>query len=107
MTIGAMKSPTDRQRGQTHATLQTGPSPRPSRRRAVCVKRFGQHSPRHRPRGGSMVPPAAKAKLAVGREQEPGRRERGSARGQMFAKFITDDLDRSAKLLKAANFQPE
>ena len=54
-----------------------------------------------------MVPPAAKAKLAVGREQEPGRRERGSAGGQMFAKFIADDLDRSAKLLKAANFQPE
>jgi tripartite-type tricarboxylate transporter receptor subunit TctC len=26
---------------------------------------------------------------------------------QAFAKFIADDLDRSAKLLKAANFQPE
>ena len=28
-------------------------------------------------------------------------------RPQFFAKFIADDLDRSAKLLKAANFQPE
>jgi len=26
---------------------------------------------------------------------------------QAFAKFIAEDLDRSAKLLKAANFQPE
>ncbi len=24
-----------------------------------------------------------------------------------FAKFIAEDIDRSAKLLKAANFQPE
>jgi hypothetical protein len=33
--------------------------------------------------------------------------EGASETSQAFAKFIADDLDRSAKLLKAANFQPE
>src|ERR1700732_2988206 len=33
--------------------------------------------------------------------------EPASETPQAFAKFIADDLDRSAKLLKAANFQPE
>jgi tripartite-type tricarboxylate transporter receptor subunit TctC len=33
--------------------------------------------------------------------------EPASETPQAFAKFIAEDLDRSAKLLKAANFQPE
>ena len=33
--------------------------------------------------------------------------EPASETPQTFAKFIADDLDRSARLLKAANFQPE
>src|SRR5712691_11299989 len=53
MTTGVMKSPTDRQRGQTHATLQTGPSPRP---------------PRQAPQGREL--PAGVSRVDVG----PGRR---------------------------------
>ena len=33
--------------------------------------------------------------------------EPASETPQAFAKFIAEDLDRSAKLLRAANFQPE